>query len=111
MLSFLRFVADQPPLDRDVHCRAMVDLCYAGRVNYSEIVRYESFEDDLRRVMLSLKAVDWPIPKPWPVQRTFAGSQMQDLLGGEERALIKGIYGRDFDAFGYSRELADAGRR
>jgi hypothetical protein len=111
MLSFLRFVADQPPLDRDVHCRAMVDLCYAGHINYNEIIRYETFEDDLRRVMDSLQAVGWPIPKPWPVQRTFAGSHISEILGREERALIRRIYGRDFDAFGYSRALADVGRR
>ncbi len=110
MASFLRFVADQPPLERDVHCRAMVDLCYTGHFGYSEIVRYESFEDDLRRVMQSLNAAGWPIPKPWPVQRTFAGSHIADLLGVEERALIKEIYQRDFDEFGYSSAVSDMGR-
>jgi hypothetical protein len=102
MRSFLEYVADQPPLQRDVHCRAMVDLCYIGNVNYDDIIRYESFETDIRRVLERLKVGDIPIPRPGGVNRTDAGLHLDELLGVEECALIRTIYQRDFEAFGYS---------
>jgi hypothetical protein len=110
MLSFLKFVADQPPLERDVHCRAMVDLCFSGRVKYTDIVRYESFEDDLRRILKELGMADLAIPEPKGANRTDAGAHVHELLGLEECALIRSIYERDFDEFGYSRDIADVGR-
>lgn len=109
MLSFLKFVADQPPMERDVHCRAMVDLCYSGHVQYHDIIRYESFEVDLRRVMEKLNVVDFPIPKPSHSQRTDAGSHVSELLGVEECALIRSVYERDFETFGYSLRMDGLG--
>jgi len=81
LLSFLEIVARQPPLRRDVHCRAMTDLCYAGRIGYDDMIRYETFEADLRRVMARLNLVDFDIPKPAWRNKTDAGSHMRDLLG------------------------------
>ncbi|MGI8840552.1 MAG: sulfotransferase family 2 domain-containing protein, partial [Caulobacteraceae bacterium] len=50
LAAFLDVVAGQPPLRRDVHCRAMSDLIFAGAVHYDDVVRYETFETDLRRI-------------------------------------------------------------
>jgi hypothetical protein len=102
MLSFLKYVADQPPLLRDVHCRAMVDLCYYGKVTYDDIVRYESFEDDIKRILERLNAESVPIPRPGGANRTDAALHLDELLGPEECSLIREIYQRDFEAFGYS---------
>jgi hypothetical protein len=108
MLSFLRYIADQPPLRRDVHCRAMTDLCYSGRVTYDDIVRYESFEADLRRIMEKLNVSDLSIPKPAAAQKTNAGARINDLLGQAECDLIRKLYEDDFETFGYSKQLKPA---
>jgi hypothetical protein len=111
MLSFLQFVADQPPLRRDVHCRAMVDLCHFDKIRYDDIIRYEYFERDIRRVMGKLNLFDFPLPTASLSQRTDAGHYVHELLGEAECSLIQAIYHRDFDAFGYSRDLFDVGKR
>ncbi|MGI9170013.1 MAG: sulfotransferase family protein [Caulobacteraceae bacterium] len=105
MLSFLKFVRKQPPLERDVRGRAMTDLCFTGRVEYDDIVRYETFEPDLRRVMAVLKVPHFGIPSPSDESKTDAGKQVQTLLGEEERDLVREIYKLDFQAFGYSEDL------
>jgi hypothetical protein len=52
-----------------------------------------------------------PIPEARDGTRTDAGSHVHDLLGPEECALIQAIYEKDFETFGYSRDLADVGLR
>jgi hypothetical protein len=106
MLSFLRLVAEEPPLKRDIHYREMVELSYADDVTYTDIIRYETFEHDLRRIMERLNSTGWPIPKPAERRRTFAASHIESLLGTEECALIQSIYRRDFETFGYSHRLS-----
>lgn len=105
LLSFLEVVARQPPLSRDVHCRAMTDLTFAGAIRYDDIVRYETFEKDLRRIMARLNMTDFNIPRPAGRNRTDAGSRLHELLGPRESDLIREIYRRDFEAFGYSMDL------
>jgi hypothetical protein len=103
LLSFLKFVADQSPIKRDVHCRAMVDLCYHDHVSYDDIVRYESFEGDIRRILEKLNVTNITIPKAGSANRTDAGLYLDELLGIDECALIREIYQRDFEAFDYSQ--------
>ncbi len=105
LLSFLEVVAGQPPLFRDVHCRAMTDLTHIGAVAYDDIVRYETFEADLRRIMVNLNVSTLDIPRPARRNRTDAGSRLHELLGPRECDLIREIYRRDFETFGYSMDL------
>jgi hypothetical protein len=108
LLSFLEVVARQPPLRRDVHCRAMTDLCHADRIRYDDIVRYETFEADLRRIMISLNVADFEIPKPTWRNKTDAGLHMRELLGPRECDLIRQTYRADFETFGYAMDLPPA---
>jgi hypothetical protein len=103
--KFLEFVREQPALKRDVHYRAMTDLCFSGRVSYDDIIRYESFESDLRRIMARLNVSTLNIPTPSASNKTEAGSQMHALVGLRERDLIREIYRGDFEEFGYSMDL------
>ncbi len=105
VLSFLEVVAGQPPLLRDVHCRAMTDLTHIGAIAYDDIVRYETFEADLARIMVRLNVPDLAIPRPARRNRTDAGSHLHELLGPAECDLIHEIYRRDFETFGYSMDL------
>lgn len=101
LLSFLREVENQAPLERDIHCRAMTDLTFTGRFAYDDIVRYETFDDDLRRVMARLGLPDAPVPGPHPDDTTNAKARLPELLGARECALIREIYAADFEAFEY----------
>ncbi|MBA3810164.1 MAG: sulfotransferase family 2 domain-containing protein [Caulobacteraceae bacterium] len=103
--AFLEFVRDEPPLRRDVHCRAMTDLCFSGRVQYDDLIRYETFEIDLRRMMVRLDLSTHGIPKPAAASKTNAGARMHDLLGPRECELVREIYAADFKEFGYSLDL------
>lgn len=105
MLSFLEAVAAQPPLRRDVHCRAMTDLCRPDRIVFGRIIRYEHFESDLRSVMEALGLGDRDIPQPRWRHRTDAGRHVAELIGPRERDLVREIYRDDFEAFGYSLEI------
>lgn len=105
LLAFLKFVRDEPPLKRDVHCRVMTDLCFSGRVRYDDLIRYETFEADLRRMMVRLDLPTHSIPRPAAASRTNAGARMHALLGPEERDLVREIYDADFKEFGYSLDL------
>ncbi|MDQ2860492.1 MAG: sulfotransferase family protein [Pseudomonadota bacterium] len=101
LLMFLRVVAAQTPLERDIHCRAMSDLTFSDRLIYDDIVRYETFDADLRRVMGRLGLEDAAIPAPRPSDITHAKQRLGELLGGEECDLIREIYASDFATFGY----------
>ena len=101
LLSFLEAVAGEAPLDRDVHCRAMTDLCRPDRIVFERIIRYERFEADVRSAMVGVGFDDRPPPKPPWSNRTNAGGHLADLLGSRERDLVRAIYRDDFEAFGY----------
>lgn len=105
ILAFLEFVRDEPPLKRDIHCRAMTDLCFSGRVQYDDLIRYETFEADLRRMMVRLDLPTQNIPRPAAASKTNAGARMHTLLGPRECDLVREIYQADFKEFGYSLDL------
>lgn len=102
-LEFLKYVQGQPPMGRDPHCCAMTDLCFAERVSYDLIVRYETFESDLAKVMNRLNITDLRVPRSLPGMTTHARQHMAELLGPRECALIREIYAADFETFGYSQ--------
>jgi hypothetical protein len=101
LASFLEVVGGQPPLRRDVHCRAMTDLTFAGAIGYDDVIRYETFETDLRRIMARLGVAALAIPRPARRNHTDAGSHLGEMLGPRESDLIRDIYRRDFETFGY----------
>lgn len=108
MLSFLRFIRDETPLRRDIHYRVMTDMIRPDSIRFDEIIRYETFESDVRRVMSRLNLADFGVPTPAPFRKTEAGARMHALLGPEETDLIREIYRSDFEAFGYSMDLPPA---
>lgn len=103
LMAFLRFVADQPPMKRDVHCRRQVDLIFSGQVAYDLLIRHETFEADLGRVIARLDAPGLRIPPLNPGNVSGAKTRKGELLGPSERALAHEIYAADFETFGYSR--------
>ena len=110
LLDFLKFVQSQPPLRRDAHCRVMSDLCFSEYVRYDDIVRYETFEHDIKRVMEMLNIGNLNIPTPSRKNKTDAGAKMHALLGDPECELIREIYKADFEEFGYSTALPDVAK-
>ncbi|MEO8927805.1 MAG: sulfotransferase family protein [Caulobacteraceae bacterium] len=108
MFAFLDVVADERPLQRDVHYRAMADLCHAGVIRYDDIVRFETFEADLRRIMARSNLAAVAVPKPAWRNRTDAASRLHELLGPRECDLIRSIYRVDFETFGYPMDLPPA---
>lgn len=101
LLGFLRYIAETPAPARDIHCRRMVDLTGHGAVPFDVIVRHESFEADLTRVIERLAIPGLRVPPQNPARPTHAGERLAELLGKEEKALAAEVYAEDFAAFGY----------
>ena len=99
--AFLRYIAETPPLARDIHCRRMVDLTDHGAVAFDEIVRHESFEADLTGVIERLAVPGLRVPPQNPARPTHARDRLAELLGNEEKRLVAEIYAEDFAAFAY----------
>jgi hypothetical protein len=105
MFSFLNLIRKQQPMKRDVHCRVMTDLCHPDKIQYCDMIRYETFETDLRRIMAKLDIPHFNIPSASSFKKTEAGSKVRSVLGRRESDLIREIYERDFRAFGYPMDL------
>lgn len=101
LLGFLQYVAETPPLARDIHCRRMVDLTGDGAVQFDAVVRHERFPADLRAVIERLAVPGLRIPPQNPARPTRAAERVAELMGSAERALAAEIYAEDFAAFGY----------
>jgi hypothetical protein len=101
LAAFLQFVRDQPPHERDRHCRRQVDLCFPGDIAYDLIIRHETFAADLATLIGRLNVPGLRIPLQDPTKGTDARSAKDALLGPDERDLVREIYAADFEAFGY----------
>ncbi len=103
LLGFLTYVAETPPLARDIHCRRLVDLTGGGAIAFDAVIRHETFEDDLRGAIARLRTPGLSIPPQRPGRATGAADRLATLLGPAERALAGEIYAEDFAAFDYPR--------
>ena len=101
LLGFLRYIAETPPLARDIHCRRLVDLIGNGRIRFHVIIRHERFEADLVGLFAHLGKPNLRIPPQDPARPTKARERLGELLGKAERDLAADIYGADFAAFNY----------
>ena len=101
LLGFLRYVAETPPLARDIHCRRLVDLTGNGAVSFDAVIRHERFAADLSVIIERLAVRGLRIPQQNPARPTHAVEKMAELMGPAERALAAEIYADDFAAFGY----------
>ena len=81
----------------------MTDLCFIGTISYDDIIRYETFDADIRRILERLNVPDLSIPKAAPSNRTEAGSHVFEMLGRRECDLVREIYKSDFETFGYEK--------
>ena len=92
--------------DMDVHWAPQHFLLSLRRVQYGFLGRFENFQGDLRR-LVDILALD--VPEELLLRRTAhvtsAASKLHDYYDDETVALVQQIYGKDFDALGYGRDL------
>lgn len=104
--DFLNRVRVQELRDMDVHWAPQHFLLSLRRVQYGFLGRFENFQGDLRR-LVDILSLD--VPEELLLRRTAhvtsAASKLHDYYDDETVALVQEIYGKDFDALGYGRDL------
>ena len=98
--EFLRRIASQQDVDRDIHWASQHYLLCPDLVNYSFIGRLENISRDLGYILERLSITPFD---PIEQKEHSAGAleKMADYYGSEERKLVVEIFQRDFEAFGY----------
>jgi hypothetical protein len=107
--DFLEAVADQDPVQMDIHWAPQSLLLGLPRVRYGVVGRFESFEQDLRTV-IDLVGLDAPEPL-WRQRSSHSTGARERLLEHyDDRCedLVRRIYLEDFERLGYGFDLRGA---
>lgn len=125
-LPALGFVGDAPPAFPDfllrlqqlqgsridIHFMSQVSLLIPEKITFDFMGCFERFEADfaaLRRVLYRDDDTERNYARVGKHHQTNALQKVQTYISDREAQLIQTIYDKDFDAFGYSRRLDQAG--
>ncbi|MEM6408711.1 MAG: sulfotransferase family protein [Pseudomonadota bacterium] len=97
---FLRAVADQEPMQRDIHWMTQCDLIRPRKMKYDFIGRFENFAADFQSVLTALQ-LDGGEETSQRHNVTDASGKAASHFGPEEVSLVRSIYAADFDHYGY----------
>lgn len=105
--AFLERVAEQPPGKMDIHWTPQTRLASFGKIRHDFIGRFETLQQDLRRVM---ELTGMRAPDELVVGRTAHTTNARERLAAHYAdarcvELVQQIYGRDFDRLGYGRDF------
>jgi hypothetical protein len=103
LADFLRFVAAQPPAQRDPHWATQDDLLFNGALPIDMIGRFERFTEDFAAIGRRIA----PDFDRYVHVETRHGTGAKDyaLIGAAEADAIRAIYAADFARFGYGAEV------
>lgn len=99
---FLRAVAHQAPELRDYHWAEQSWLTQPAAIQYDFVGRFERFGDDFEHVC---KQIGFTATVPAVEHSTHADKRYSEFYGPEEVELVREIYSRDFQTFGYDDRL------
>lgn len=113
LLEFLKKLQQIPDRDRDVHFTTQSALLMIDVVEYDFIGRFENFKRDF----LQLQRSYYDLEHPYVAYERFgkhhassANEKVCEFFGEPEAALVREIYRKDFESFGYSYKLDDASK-
>lgn len=107
--AFLEAVAEQRPVEMDIHWAPQTLLLGLPRVRYGFIGRFESFQQDLLTV-IDLVGLEAP-EQLWRQQSshsTQARSRLSEHYDDRCEDLVRQIYADDFERLGYGFDLRGA---
>lgn len=101
--EFLEYIASQDPTRMDRHWRPLTDALLLPRIRYDQLGRVERLGEDFGRVLERIGARKHAARAAGPPTNvTHAGDQIATHYDGPCVDLVRRIYRRDFEAFGYS---------
>lgn len=102
--AFVRYVIQQPDLERDGHWRSQTGALCLDLVDYGVIGRFERFEADFASILRSL---DSPEELYRGLAEVVGASTTSSLASAYDAALaqlVHGAYAADFETFGYASD-------
>jgi len=102
--AFLEYLLRRRSFHDDTQFRMVADT--KGKVLVEHILRYESLADDFTRLCKTLDLPAQPLERHNASRRDAYQTYYQD---GRAREMVLDLFGADFDAFGYDRQVAPAG--
>ena len=105
--EFVRAISTLQPYQMDNHWRPQADQLFLPRIRYDFIGRFEHMGEDLGEILTKiagrrLAAVDRDVS-----YRTNAATEITEYYDDEIADLVRTVYAKDFQSFGYSLELAN----
>ncbi|MGQ0741743.1 MAG: sulfotransferase family 2 domain-containing protein [Alphaproteobacteria bacterium] len=101
--EFVSMIAHQRPEQMDPHWRVQYDNIFCGIIRYDHFIRFENFESEFHSVLKNFygAAEIRPVRKRiTPTEEKLSGYYRPELV-----LLVRDIYRRDFEFFGYSADL------
>jgi len=99
--AFINYVEDTPDRKRDIHWRSQAMLLRPDVIKYSFLGRFDSFREDLSKV-LEILAIDPDLVPEGAANSTqeFSGPEVDATLAAEKQR-IRDLYDIDYATFGY----------
>lgn len=105
--DFLDIIADQQPMEMNPHWRIQRFHLAFGVVGYTHIGAFETFQQDFARVLHDLGLPNDRVTV-LDEHRTDAGAKLSQHYNEAAVRRVRRIYAKDFAAFGYSLDPAEA---
>jgi hypothetical protein len=107
--QFVKAVVSQTDYAMDPHWRVQTTQVFHDILPYSFIGRFERYEADYRSLFehLGIPAEDIPALRHLNPTKEERREDLSSFYTGELQDLVHQRYRRDFEAFGYSRELPE----
>lgn len=102
--EFVDFIGTQEIRDMDPHWRPIYHEALCGTVRYHEVLRFETLDRDLPRLIETLYprlAGTIDFSRNLSPAITDAGARAGEFVTPSIRSRIEEVYARDFEAFGY----------
>jgi hypothetical protein len=101
--EFVSMIAHQSPAEMDPHWRVQYDNLFCDIIAYDHFVRFENFESEFRAVLerfYDAAQIHSVRKRERPTEDKLSAYYTPELV-----LLVRDIYRRDFDFFGYPKEL------
>lgn len=104
-MDFTQAIATLDPYLMDNHWRPQTDQVLFPLVRYDFIGRFETFERDFSKVVKTITDDSQPPLDSDISHQTGAGAALFKYYDGGSAEVVRNVYARDFQHFGYSTEL------
>ena len=106
--EFLQRISTSDPARLDKHWRQQTALLFLPHISYDLIGRFETFEDDWRKVETAVSRSGGALGSAVEDRShaTSSRKRLHEYFGPVESDLVRQIYRDDFETFGYPTHLA-----